>query len=155
MKNHFKEATKNGTMSDKEFWDLVKPFLSNKGGLTSSDISLVRNDTIVTDDQELTEIFNHHYVNIVEKSSGKRPASLAKDTGISDDRQIVRLILDKYKDHPSALAIIQNPKQVLETFTFQEVDNKKVEQLLKSLDGRKSTGEDRIPPKLVSLAATF
>ena len=25
IKSHFKEATKNGTMSNKEFWDLVKP----------------------------------------------------------------------------------------------------------------------------------
>ena len=96
MKNHFKEATKNGTLSNKEFWDLVKPFLSNKGGLISSDISLVKNDSVVTNDQELTEIFNDHYVNIVEKSSGKKPVNLADDTGISDDRQIVRLILDKY-----------------------------------------------------------
>ena len=153
MKNHFKKATKNGTMSNKEFWDLVKPFLSNKGGLASSDISLVKNDTVITDDQELTEIFNEHYVNIVEKSSGKKPNSIAKDVGISDDRQIVRLILEKYKDHPSVLAIIQNPDQALGTFTFQEIENKEVAQLLKSLDGRKSTGEDKIPPKLVSLAA--
>ena len=33
MKNHFKEATRNGVLSNKEFWDLVKPFLSNKGDL--------------------------------------------------------------------------------------------------------------------------
>ena len=66
---------------------------------------------------------------------------------------IVRLILDKYKYHPSVLAIIQNPAQVLGTFTFQEVGNQEVGHLLKSLDGRKSTGEDKIPPKLVSLAA--
>ena len=33
MKNHFKEATKNGPMSNKEFWDLVKPFFSNRGDL--------------------------------------------------------------------------------------------------------------------------
>ena len=109
MKNHFNEATKNGTMSNKEFWDIVKSFLSNKRGLASSDISLVMNDIIVTDDQELIEVFNDHYVNIVEKSSGKKPISLAKDTGISDDRQIVRLILDKYKNH-SVLAIIQSPE---------------------------------------------
>ena len=153
IKSHFKEATKNGTMSNKEFWDLVKPFLSNKGGLTSSDISLVKNETIVTDDKELTEIFNDHYVNIVEKSSGKKPISLAKDIGSSDDRQIVRLILDKYKNHSSVLAIIQNPEQLLNTFTFQEVGNQEVAKLLKSLDGKKSTGEDKIPPKLVSLAA--
>ena len=39
------------------------------------------------------------------------------------------------------------------TFTFQEVENQEVAHLLKFLDGRKSTGEDKIPPKLVSLAA--
>ena len=31
IKSHFKKATKNGVMFNKEFWDLVKPFLSNKG----------------------------------------------------------------------------------------------------------------------------
>ena len=31
------------TLSNKEFWDLVKPFPSNKRGLASSDISLARN----------------------------------------------------------------------------------------------------------------
>ena len=94
MRNHFKEATKNGTLSNKEFWDLVKPFLSNKGGLVISDISLVKNNAVTTNDQELTEIFNDHYVNIVEKSSGKKPVNLANDTGITDDRQIVRLVLE-------------------------------------------------------------
>ena len=89
----------------------------------------------------------------MEKSSGKKPNSLAKDTGFSDDRQVVRLILDKHKNHSSVLAIIQNPEQLLNTFTFPEVDNQEVAKLLKSLDGRKSTGEDKIPPKLVSLAA--
>ena len=153
MKNHFKEATQNGTLSNKEFWNFVKPFLSNKGALASSDISLVKNDTVITNDQELTEIFNDHYVNIVEKSSGKKPVNLANDTGISGDRQIVRLILDKYKNHPSVLAIIQNPEQVLNTFSFHEIGNQEVIELLKSLDGRKSTGEDQIPPKLVSLAS--
>ena len=62
------------------------------------------------------------------------------------------MILEKYKDHPSVLAIIQNPEQVLDTFTFQGIEHKEVAQLLKSLDGRKSTDEDKIPPKPVSLA---
>ncbi len=74
----FKEVTRNGTLSNKEFWDLVKPFLCNKGAIISSDISLVKNDTIVADDQERTEIFNDYYVNKVEKSSSKKPSSLAE-----------------------------------------------------------------------------
>ena len=51
------------------------------------------------------------------------------------------------------LAIIQSPEQVLDTFAFQEVENREVGKLLKSLDGRKSSGEDKIPTKFVSLAA--
>ena len=113
----------------------------------------MNNDTVITDDQELAEILKYHYINIVEKSSGKKPISLAKNTGISDDRQIVRLILDKYKNHPSVLAIIQSPEKDLATFTFQEIGSHEVAKLLKSLDGKKSTDEDQIPPKLVSLAA--
>ena len=87
--------------------------------------------------------FNGHNINLVEKSSGKKPTSLAKDTGISDDRQVVHLDLEKYKSHPSVLAKIQNPEQVMERFNFQEIDIKEVTQLLKSFGGRKSTGEDK------------
>ena len=60
-------------------------------------ISLVKNETIITDGKESTEIFNEDYVNIVEKSSGKKPIGLAKGTGSSDDCQIALLSLDKYK----------------------------------------------------------
>ena len=63
------------------------------------------------------------------------------------------MILDEHKNVSSVLAIIQKPEQVLDSFTFQEVDNQEVAKLLRSLDGRKSTGVDKIPPKLISLTA--
>ena len=71
------------------------------------------------DDQELTEIFNDHYINLVEKYSGKKPNSLAKDNGISDDHQVLRLILEKYTSYPSVLSIIQSPEQVSEGLLFR------------------------------------
>ena len=43
IKQHFKQATENGLISNRAFWNLVKPFLSNRGGLAGSDISLVKN----------------------------------------------------------------------------------------------------------------
>ena len=70
MRSQFKKATKKGAISNKEFWDLLKPFLSNKGWLGNSDISLVQNDIVITNDQEVTEIFNDHYANLIEKASG-------------------------------------------------------------------------------------
>ena len=54
-------------MSNKEFWDVIKPFLAN------SDMSLIQNNVVVADEQELTEIFNDCYINLVEKSNGRNP----------------------------------------------------------------------------------
>ena len=152
IKNHIKKVTSDGLMSNKAFWDLVKPFLSNKGGLTGTEISLVNGGRIVTDDHELCEMFNDYYINIVENISGKKPCSIDEANSI-DDREIVRLILDKYKDHPSILAIVQDTERTFETFSFNEVTTKDVWLQLKMLDGRKSTGVDQIPPKLVCLAS--
>ena len=105
-------------MSNRAFWNLVKPFLSNTGGLGSNDISLIKDNEIITDDQKLTEIFNDFYINIVEKSSGTKPCNIADTAAIDDDRQIVGLILEKYKNHPSVLAIIQNPDNQISFISF-------------------------------------
>ena len=112
------------------------PGLTNKGALVGSDISIVKNDTIITDDQELSELFNEYYVNIVENTSGKKPCGVADTTDIDDDRHIVKLILEKYKNHPSVLAIVQNPNCNFETFSVNEVEAREVALLLKSLDGK-------------------
>ena len=107
----FRKVTSNGLMSNNALWDLVKPFLSNKGGLTGTDISLVKDDRIIPDDLDLCEIFND--LNIVENTSGKKPSNIADTVSMRIDREIVSLILDKYKDHPSIVAIVQDPKMFL------------------------------------------
>ena len=108
IKAHFKKATEKGVVSNSDCWNLVKPFLSNKGGLSGNDIALVKEGKLITDDQALTEIFNDHYVNIVEKTSGKKPSNLAEIVGCEGDGEIVSLIVDKCKDHPSVVAIDQD-----------------------------------------------
>ena len=140
-------------MSNKDFWNLVKPFLSNKGGLSDSNITLVNGEKMITDSAELTEVFNDYYINIVQKSSGKKLTSIAENYGIKDDREAVKKILATHKNHPNVLAIIQNPNNNFESFPFKEVENSAVLRLLKEVDGRKSTGEYNVPPKLVSLAS--
>lgn len=85
IRDHFKNATSNGIISNQDFWKLVKPYLSNKGGLHGNDITLVKGDKIITNDKELAEVLNDHYINIVEKSSGKKPSSIAKNLPSLDD----------------------------------------------------------------------
>ena len=104
-------------------------------------------------DHDLCEIFNTYYINIVENTSSKKPSSVANENSVEYDRLIVKLILDKYKDHPSILAIVQHPEHTFQSFSFNEVSARDLWLLLKMLDGSKSTGVDQIPPKLVSLAS--
>ena len=89
IKTHFKKVTDQGVMANKEFWNLVKPFLTNKGGLSESDYLLVKDDRIITNDNELVEAFNYHYINIVEKSSGKKPQNLGDKHKLKSDKEIV------------------------------------------------------------------
>ena len=70
---------------------------------------------------------------------------------IDDDREVVRLILDKYKNHPSIL--VQGLEHIFESFSFNEVTARDVWLQLKMIDGSKSTGVDQIPPKLIFLAS--
>ena len=58
-------------MNNKTFWNTVKPFITNKSGLTNNDITLIHNNETITD-----EYFNERYMNIVEKSSGVKPTLL-------------------------------------------------------------------------------
>ncbi len=153
IKSHFKKVTENGLMTNKDFWNLVKPFLTNKGGLSGSDILLVKDNEIISNDRELAETFNDHYINIVEKSSGNKPQSLADSNKQTSDRNIVKLILEKYANHPSILAILQNPENNFSSFSFRAVESNEVLKMLKNVNRKKSTGEDQIPPKLVLLAS--
>ena len=120
IKAHFKKATEKGVVSNRDFWNLVKPFLSTKGGLLGNDVTLVKEGKVITDDYALTEIFNDHYVNIVEKTSGKKPSNLAEMVDCEGDGEIVRLIIDKYKDHPSVAAINQGRGRLSKCFLFNK-----------------------------------
>ena len=43
---------------------------------------------------------------------------------IDDDREIVRLILDNYKDHSRILALVKDPGHTFQSFSFNEVTSR-------------------------------
>ena len=120
--------------------------------MVGDDISLVHNNQIVTDDYQLTEIINDHYIDIVEKTSGQKPCNIADTVETDDDRQLVRLILDKYKDHPSAHAIREG-SDISNSLSFHEIQHHEVWALLRSLDGKNLPVKMKFRQKLVHLAA--
>ena len=86
---------------------------------------------------------------------GCRPwlQNLADTIEQTTDREIVKLILEKYANHPGVLAIIHTPENHLSTFSFRAAELNEVRKLLKSIDSKKSTGEDQVPPKPLLLAS--
>ena len=47
---------------------------------------------IITNETELVEVFNNHYINIVEKSSGKKSRHVARDNNIENKRIVMQVI---------------------------------------------------------------
>ena len=68
----FKEATKDGIMTSKNFWHTFKSFLTNNGSISNDLISIENEGNLICNEQELEELFDEHYVNVKEKSSGKK-----------------------------------------------------------------------------------
>ena len=67
-KSYFQKITQKGFANNKTFWNIIKPFFTNKGFVTSNSISLTQENETITDKKTMTHSFNSHYVNIVKKN---------------------------------------------------------------------------------------
>ena len=70
-KSYFQKVTQKGFANNKAYWNTIKPFLTNKGFLTSDSISLTKENETITDKKTITYSFNTHYVNIVKNHQVK------------------------------------------------------------------------------------
>ena len=100
-RDFFKEATKDGIMTSKKFWHTVKPFLTNNDCTSNDFIDIENEDSLICNKQELVELFNEHYINIAEKSSGTKPLSLGNSSDAAQDEITVNEIISVYSNHPS------------------------------------------------------
>ena len=55
----------------------MKPYLTNKGALCTTDINLIENENININESETANIFNDYYTNVIKYSSGKSPTNIA------------------------------------------------------------------------------
>ena len=72
-KSYLCKVTGKGFVTNKAFCNAVKSFLTNKGFLTNETITIENKGQIVTDKSKLVNLFNSHFINIVEKTSGCPP----------------------------------------------------------------------------------
>ena len=136
---------------------MIRPFLTNKGCLENSDIMLINDDEMVTDDETLAKTFNEHYINTVERSSSLKSEKMEFESSLNTSTNILNSIIDRYKNHSSILQI----KSEVSSKSCSDSDfsrnilvtSDEVEKMLKSLNSQKSAGTNRLPIKLVKLAS--
>ena len=154
IKQTFQKATENGLITNKKFWTLIKPYVSDKCSNINDEIMLVDHEKLITNAKEITEVFNGHYINKVERSCGRKPHDCSVDFPLNDPHELIKHILHLYRDHPSIIAIKNEARSgEIQSFKFREVSVEEINKLLQTLDLNKSTGEDQLPPKLVKLLA--
>ena len=83
------------------FWRTVKPFLTNNSCISNYFICIENEDNLICNEQEFVELINECYINVVEKSSGKKSLSLGNSSGASQDEMTVKEIIFVYSNHPS------------------------------------------------------
>ena len=170
-KKYFQENASEESVSSKSFWNTVKPFISNKGTLSNDNIIIesandvtlnVKNGDLISikakdeirDEQVLVEMFNNHYINIVEKSSGVAPKSIGNPLDPEQDSSTVEKIIQHYQNHPS-IKTIKNNYINQKPFDFPEPTVKDINSIIKSLDPKKATGPDGIPIKILRHASNI
>ena len=148
---YFKESTKQGILTNKEFWKTIKPFLTNKGYFSNDFITIKDGNGFVSDEKELVEMFNNHYINIVEKTSGTPPENTPR---VLNDTDYVNKIIKKYENHPSIIQI-KNKFCSTQKFNIPKAEVVDINSILKRTNEKKAIGPDTIPPKLVKMSANI
>ena len=81
---------------------------------------------------EISNVFNEHYINIVEKSSGYKPVNIESlfDLGsLKDEKPVVEKIIESYRNHPSIIR--KTFSSDLKIFNFQK-ENFRCQKLLET-----------------------
>ena len=56
---------------------------------------------IKPNETDLNEVFSNNYINIVRKSSGKKPSHVARDNSIEKKKIATQVIKKYFENHPS------------------------------------------------------
>ena len=152
IKKSFNDITNYGIATNENFWNLIKSSLTNKGHLNHQDIMIFDGKKIITNETELVEVFNNHYINIVQKSSGVKSGHVARDNNIENKRIAIQVTKKYFENHPSI-------KQLQENFQHKHIPSipytttEEVKKLLKEVNAKKASGFYKILPTLIKLAA--
>jgi len=137
---------------NKQFWNTLKPFISDKCNL-SSKITLVEEGKIISEDMELANTFQNFFDNAVSSLSLQCEEKFLSDA--SNLENPVDAAIEKFKNHPSISLIskhlVNNKDKSL--FAFDSVNEDDILKELNNLDSKKNGTFKGIPTKSLKVAS--
>ena len=112
-----------GAATSKSFCNTVKLFITHKGFQTNENTTIevekneqidvkgldekvdIRTTDLIKDEKILVEMFNKHYISIVEKRSGITPKNLTNPLDPKVNEKTIHEIFENYQNHPSIIKI--------------------------------------------------
>ena len=98
------------------FWKTVETMFSNKS-VDRESVTLVKDDRVLPENLEVAETFNAFFLNIVKVLNISLGQKLLTEADHLEDP--VLIILERFKKHPSVVAIFENHKD--NAFSFRHV----------------------------------
>ena len=103
IRDHLAGECAGGT-SNKQFWPIVKPYMTNKGSKSSNDLIIQDQDgTLVSNQTEVSNLMNQFYVSIASHIGLNNNSPNYYESG--NINNFIESSLDCYKDHSSILCI--------------------------------------------------
>ena len=135
-KNYCKNLDLRKITDNKKFYETMKPFFSDKGGIRDK-IVLVENDELISGDIEVAETFNTYFSKSNEALGITENKLLLNPVCVSDS--VVTKCIKKFEAHPSIISI-KHHVNIQCRFEFLPVTAEDMEKELGALNSRKNGG---------------
>ena len=99
-KEYFAKSAENQPSINKNFWNSISLFLTNKN-VRNDVIALNEEGSIINDELEVAETLNSHYIDIVKMTCRQPPEALGTPKDQTNEITSVDAIINNYKNHPS------------------------------------------------------
>ena len=129
---------------NKQVWNTVKPFISNKNKAKVK-ITLIEDDRIISKDEEVAETLNNYFVTVTDSLSLTESEIITSTEGAMDP---IDQALIKYSNHPS----IRKIRSLVQNDSLFHFDNVSIEEMkteIGRLNPSKATTVKNIPPKIL------
>ena len=130
---------------NRKFWKTVKPLFSDKH-FSNNKITLLEGEEIISNDNEIAEIFNTYFANVVENLNVKGFTTC--DFSYAPELDYITNIIENFKNHPS-ISKIKKIVKIEQHFKFLPVSESVIYDKISSLNKRKPTTYNNIPTRII------